>query len=69
MFGEPAESSRSGPSHPGEEPGKPQSANEQQGGNEGERRGERIGPLTVTRSVNGDGRKLILYARAQDEHR
>jgi hypothetical protein len=60
MFGEPAESSRSGPSHPGEEAGKRQGASEQQG----ERRGERIGPLMVTRSVKDDGRKLILYARA-----
>jgi hypothetical protein len=64
MFGEPAESSRSGPSHPGEEAGKRQGSSEQQGVNERERRGERIGPLTVTRSVKDDGRKLILYARA-----
>jgi hypothetical protein len=64
MIEEPAESSRSGPSHPGEEADKRQGANEQQAGNERERRGERVGPLTVTRSVKDDGRKLILYARS-----
>jgi hypothetical protein len=30
--------------------------------------GERVGVLTVARYVKDDGRALVLYARAPDEH-
>jgi hypothetical protein len=30
--------------------------------------GERFGVLTIARELKNDGRALILYARAQDEH-
>jgi hypothetical protein len=41
-----------------------------QGGQERERpnAGERIGELTIARYRKDDGRELILYARARDEH-
>jgi hypothetical protein len=50
------------------ESGQPQG---HQGGEEGDRPQavERIGVLTIARYRKDDGRKLILYARAQDEHR
>jgi len=52
--------------------GSPEScrAQDQRGGEEGERSGvgECIGALTIVRYRKDDGRELILYARARDEH-